>query len=150
MTEWTPEMVEERLVEAAEVLRRLPPVKVQGYFNTWPDIIHEFGDLVGQEPRMRPPAPPPDAITRMDQTLEWTIGLEPLDVKIVWLRASGKRWKQICWETGLSRAAADNHFRYALRMITWKLNGRPIPKNTSRRAVIAITSSATAALREAS
>ena len=29
MTEWTPEMVEERLVEAAAVLKRLPPVRVR-------------------------------------------------------------------------------------------------------------------------
>ena len=36
MDNWTVEMVEERFVEAAAVMRRLPPVRVQGYFNTWP------------------------------------------------------------------------------------------------------------------
>ena len=43
MSEWTPEMVDERLEEAANVLRRMPPVKVQGYFNLWPRVVHEFG-----------------------------------------------------------------------------------------------------------
>ena len=38
MTEWTPEMVEERLFEAGAVLKRLPPVKVGGYFSTWPTM----------------------------------------------------------------------------------------------------------------
>ena len=36
MSEWTPEMVEERLIEAAAVLKRVPAVRVGGYFNTWP------------------------------------------------------------------------------------------------------------------
>jgi len=31
--QWTPLMVEERLAEAADVLKRLPPVKVQGYYS---------------------------------------------------------------------------------------------------------------------
>ena len=31
-------MVEERITEAAAVLRRLPPVRVAGYFGTWPEI----------------------------------------------------------------------------------------------------------------
>ena len=38
MAEWTRDMVEERIVEAAAVLRRLPPVRVSGYFGTWPEI----------------------------------------------------------------------------------------------------------------
>lgn len=38
-THWTPLMVEERLVEAADVMRRLPDVRVPGHFNTWPKIL---------------------------------------------------------------------------------------------------------------
>jgi hypothetical protein len=106
MTEWTPSLVEERLAEAADVLKRLPEVKVRGYFNTWPRMVDEFSDLVGQEPpKMRRPWPQPAAITRMEETLSWTIGLDPADAKIVWLRAGGERWKTICWKVGLARAA---------------------------------------------
>ena len=50
MTEWTPSLVEARLAEAAYVLKRLPKEKVQGYFSTWPTMLYEFSDLVGQEP----------------------------------------------------------------------------------------------------
>src|SRR5262245_6263369 len=90
MDEWTPEMVEERLVEAAAVLRRLPAVKVGGYFNTWPKMKVEFSDLVGQAPEpMRMPPPSAAAISRMDAALPWLQWLEPLDAKIVWRRASG-------------------------------------------------------------
>ena len=38
MTEWTRDMVEERITEAAAVLKRLPPAAVAGYFGTWPEI----------------------------------------------------------------------------------------------------------------
>ena len=47
MTEWTPSLVEERLAEAAFVLKRLPEPRRQGYFSTWPEIIHSFADKVG-------------------------------------------------------------------------------------------------------
>ena len=80
MNDWTPEMVEERLVEAASVLRRLPAPRKQGYFSTWPTMFVEFGDLVGQTPEpMRPPPPSAAAISRMEATLGWMPWLEPLD-----------------------------------------------------------------------
>lgn len=137
MDEWTPSMVEARLAEAADVLKRLPDRRVQGYFNTWPDIMAEFSDLVGQQPRpMRRPPPSAGAIARMEETLTWTVGLDPLDGKIVWLRASGKPWKAICWTVGLQRSAAHQHWLYALCVIAFRLNGRRFNRNRSKRWVI--------------
>ncbi|NKD87738.1 hypothetical protein HEQ72_05395 [Haematospirillum sp. 15-248] len=134
---WTPSLVEERLAEAADVLKRLPEVKVRGYFNTWPRMVDEFSDLVGQEPpKMRRPWPQPAAITRMEETLSWTFGLDPVDAKIVWLRAGGDRWKTICWKVGLARAAANEHWLYALCVIAWQLNGKQHRRNVSKRRVI--------------
>ena len=138
MNDWTPEMVEERLIEAASVLRRLPAPRKQGYFSTWPTMFVEFGDLVGQTPEpMRPPPPSAAAISRMEQTLGWMPWLEPVDAKIVWLRASGTRWKEICWEVGLARAAAHEHWLYALCVIAWRLNGRERLNHMGRRRLIA-------------
>jgi hypothetical protein len=133
MNDWTPEMVEERLIEAASVLRRLPAPRKQGYFSTWPTMFVEFGDLVGQTPEpMRPPPPSAAAISRMEATLGWAVWLEPVDAKITWLRASGTRWKD-----GLARAAAHEHWLYALCVITWRLNGRERVKHIGRRRLIA-------------
>lgn len=143
MAEWTPSLVEERLAEAADVLKRLPEVKVQGYFNLWPRIVREFGDLVGQEPpRLRRPPPLPDAISRMEETLEWTIGLDPVDARIVWLRAGGERWKSICWKIGLRRSAAHEHWLYALCIIAWRLNGQRFNPTHSRRKMIEMAGAA--------
>ena len=64
----------------------------------------------------------PDAINDMEETLTWLAWLEPADAKIVWLRASGERWKTICWKVGLSRAAANERWLYSLCAIAWRLN----------------------------
>jgi hypothetical protein len=142
MDRWTVEMVEERLVEAAAVMRRLPETRVQGYFNTWPKTLVEFADQVGRQPEpVRAPPPSPSAITRMEEALRWLIWLEPIDRKIVWLRSNGERWKTICWKVGLGRTAANQHWLYALSVLAWRLNGMHLHRR-SRRHVIEVTRAA--------
>ncbi len=143
MTQWTPSHVEERLVEAAYVLKRLPAERRRGYFNVWPRMRVEFADLVGQTPEpMRLPPPSAAAISRMEETLSWTVGLDPIDGKIVWMRAHGERWKAICWAVGMQRSAAHEHWLYALCVIAWRLDGRRLNRNHSKRHVIAQAESA--------
>ena len=139
MTQWTPSLVEERLAEATYVLKRLPAERRQGYFSTWPKMRVEFADLVGQTPEpMRLPPPSAAAISRMEETLSWTVGLDPIDGKIIWLRAGGERWKTICWKVGLARATANERWLYALCVIAWRLNGRLVPDKRSRRRIIVL------------
>lgn len=134
---WTPSLIEERFVEAADVMKRLPDVRVPGHFNTWPKMLLEFADLIGQEaPRLRRPPPGPDAISRMEETLSWLAWLEPIDRKIVWLRASGERWKAICYQAGLARAAANEHWLYALCLVAWRLNSPRQAQPRSKRRLI--------------
>jgi hypothetical protein len=142
---WTPLMIEERLVEAANVMRRLPPVKVQGYYSLWPRYRYEFADLVGQDPpKTRLPPPSPDAITRMDETMEWLRWLEPEDAKLVWARAERTPWKGICVQLGMSRATAHRHWQYALVLIAWRLNGKRVLLKQSRSALLARVRAASA------
>jgi hypothetical protein len=47
------------------------------------------------------------------------------------------RWKETCWEVGLARAAAHEHWLYALCLIAWRLNGRDRVKNMGGRRLIA-------------
>lgn len=132
--QWTPVMVEERLEEAADVMKRLPPVTVQGYYSLWPSYIYEFADLVGQAPsEMRLPPPSAAAITRMDETIEWLNWLEPNDARIVWMRAERRQWKAICGRAGMSRSAVNRHWQYALILIAWRLNGRRTSTKPLRR-----------------
>jgi hypothetical protein len=142
MREWTPSLVEERLAEAAYVLKRLPEEKVQGYFSIWPTMLYEFSDLVGQEPKPMRVLPSPAAISRMEETLSWTVGLDPIDGKIIWMRAYGERWKTICWTVGLQRSAAHQHWLYALCVIAFRLNGRRLNRSHSKQKVIALAGAA--------
>jgi hypothetical protein len=136
---WTPALVEERLVEAADVLKRLPETRIQGFYSLWPAIAPSFDDLVGQTPpAMSRPWPSPASIDRMEEALGWFKWLEPPDTKIVWLRASGERWKAVCHQVGLARAAANEHWVYALCVVAWRLNGRTIPGKRSRANVVAM------------
>ena len=116
MTEWTPSLVEERLSEAAFVLKRLPADRRRGYFNVWPQIVHDFADKVGQEARPMRVLPSPAAISRMEETLSWTVGMQ--------------------------RSAAHEHWLYALCVIAFRLNGRRLNRNHSKRHVIAQAESA--------
>ena len=89
MTEWTTRRSQDRLELAADVMRALPGVKPQGYFNAWPEYLHSFGDKVGQEPRMRRPRPGPRQISQAEETLLWLRWLEVEDARLVW--AAGQR-----------------------------------------------------------
>jgi len=142
MTDWTPAMVEERLAVAALVLKRMPEPRRQGYFSTWPEIVHSFGDKVGQEPKPMRVLPSPQDISRMEETLTWTACLEPLDGKIVWMKAHGERWKEICWAVGLRRSAAHQHWQYGLSVISLTLNRRSFNRSLSKRKVIALAAGA--------
>lgn len=133
MDDWTRDLVEARLIEAADVMKRLPERRMQGYFTLWPKIAYEFSDLVGQEPpRLKRPAPAPDAISRMEAALPWLTWLEPDDAKLVWARADGTPWKPICWRFGISRATAARRWEYGLSVIVWRLKGQRLRTRRSR------------------
>jgi hypothetical protein len=140
--EWTPSMVEARLSEAAYVLKRLPEPKLSGYFSTWPEFVYSFADKVGQEPKPMRVLPSPQAISRMEETLTWTAGLDPIDGKIVWMKAYGERWKSICWAVGLRRSAAHQHWLYGLSVISLRLNKRRFNSKLSKQRVIKLAGGA--------
>jgi len=142
MTIWTPALVEERLAEAAYVLKRLPEPRRQGYFSTWPEFVYSFADKVGQEPKPMRVLPSPQAISRMEETLTWTACLEPSDGKIVWMKAHGERWKEICWAVGLHRSAAHQHWQFGISVIALTLNKRRYNRNLSKQRVIELASGA--------
>ncbi len=133
----TPGLVAERLIEAAGTMKRLPDVRVQDYFNSWPAIRREFSDRVGEAPTPQCRlSPTPEAITCMEEALQWLRWLEPDDARLVWMRAEGVRWKPVCWRFGLSRATAYRRWEYALSLIAWRLSGRRPPSKRSRAFVV--------------
>lgn len=72
-----------RFIEAADVLRRLPPVRYpKQYGNSMPDIVRDYADALGREDSrdkkewsfdVRPEPPTASQITRMEQVTDWSI-----------------------------------------------------------------------------
>lgn len=117
-TRLSPTEVEDRLEDAARTLRRLPAVRVPGYISAWPPIVRSAAEAYGWENATAPRiAPSPQAISQMEEAFTWLAWLKnPDDMRIVWLRAEGVRWKPICWRIGISRTTAWQ--RWAAAMIT--------------------------------
>jgi len=136
MGNWTRAMVADRLELAADVMKSLPAVRPQGYFNAWPEYLHSFGDQVEQQPRMRKPLPSPRMITEADEALLWLRWIDKDIAQILWARANRTAWKGICWEHGISRAAANRRNEYGLAVIVWRLNGKTPPRKRSMQYVI--------------
>ncbi|CUH40154.1 hypothetical protein JSE7799_02884 [Jannaschia seosinensis] len=136
MGDWTTAQVQDRLELAAGVMRQMPGVMPQGFFNAWPEYFHSFADKVAQEPQMRRPRPSPRQITQAEEAMLWLRWLEKDDARLVWLRANGTPWKPICWELRISRATADRRYQYGLAVIVWRLNGKIPPTTRSMSYVI--------------
>jgi hypothetical protein len=122
-TPWTNEEVEARFVEAAEIGRKLPPVRVQGYFNVWPRIVRESWETLGADDQPLRFPPTPQAIDRMLETMKWVHCLEVEDRKIVWMRSGRDRWAYIAKRFAICTKTAQRRHQRAIVRVTAMLNG---------------------------
>lgn len=122
---WTPGTIEDRMEEAALTLRRLPNPPgsgPKGYGSSWPEYVQEAKHAYGyHEARMRV-VPNAAEIARMEECLEWLRFVSPEDAKIVWLRAEGRRWRQVGIAVGVVRQTAWRRWVAALQTIANHLN----------------------------
>ena len=120
---WTPKLVAAILEEAADTLRRLPRVKVQGYISAWPPVLHDFWDAFGwEEAEVRLGPPSARAIDHMDHALLWLRWLDQDEQAIVWDRANRRPWKAIAQERSIDRTTAWRRWTYALITLAARLN----------------------------
>ena len=121
---WTIEDVAARFEESASTGRRLPPVRVQGYFNTGPIIVRkEWEAVAAGETGDRPFPPTPDAIERMLETMKWVQWLEVEQRHLVWMRAKRYCWRDITIRFACDRTTAWRRWQRALQTVTDQLNG---------------------------
>jgi hypothetical protein len=120
---WTETVIEERINEAVDTLRRVPAPTMRRHLTSWPDYIHEAREAYGYS-GFRPPraAAAPDAITRLDETLGWLRWL-PRDAQhILWSRASGLSWRKIARFAGKAPNTCRAWYLAALHYIANRLN----------------------------
>ena len=121
---WSVEQVAERFREAAQTARRLPPVRVQGYYNTWPAILREAWETYAAEDGLYRLPPDPAAIDRLEETMRWVLWLPEEQRHLVWLRAEGRGWRTICARLGCDRSTAWRRWQKALERVVAQLNAR--------------------------
>ena len=118
MAEWTIEDVAARFADAVETARRLPRVRVQGYFNVWPDFARDTWEAYPDDEQIYRPLPPtPQAIERMMETMRWVLWLEEERRHLVWMRARRCEWHEIARRIGCHRATAWRHWRASLEIV---------------------------------
>ena len=105
----TPREIEDRFEEAAITLRRIPNPPgsgPRGYGQSWPEYVHEAKHAYGyDEVRIRI-IPSAAEIQRMEECIDWLRWLAPDDAKLIWFRAEGYRWRQVCIKIGCVRQTA--------------------------------------------
>nr|CRH06596.1 Conserved protein of unknown function [Candidatus Magnetococcus massalia] len=122
---WTTQTVAQRLEEAASTLKRLPDkgLKPQGYGSSWPSILREYWESYGlQSANLKLGPPTPEAIDRMDETLEWFRMLEPDEIRLVWAVASKINRKFIASSMGVHRTTLWREWSATIRKLTAMLN----------------------------
>lgn len=129
---FTPREIEDRFEEAALTLRRLPNPPgsgARGHGRSWPEYVHEAKHAYGYEDARMRVVPSAAEIQRMEETIAWLmliVGKDEAaaidDRRIVWMRAEGYRWRQVCRQIGCVRSTAWRRWTAALVTISNRLN----------------------------
>lgn len=119
---WTADDVADHFEEAFRTLRKLPPVRVQGYFNAWPAVVRTPREVADMEHEPMRVWPSSAAISRLEQTFDWMLWVEEAERKLIWARAARVPWKQITGELGCDRTTAWRRWQIALTKIATRVN----------------------------
>lgn len=124
---WTEQEIALRLREAGDTVRRLPkPKGPAGYGSGWPEVVRDARDAYGYTPgSVRPAAPSPTAIDRMDEVFTWFRFLEgrPDECRAFWLAVGcGHSFPQTGRILGVSKTTVRARVWAAMRLVIEGLN----------------------------
>jgi hypothetical protein len=119
---WTADDVANWLREAARTAHRLPPVRVQGYFNLWPTIVRTpYERMAGDEAPIYRFPPTPAEVERMLVAMGWMQWLDVEQRKLLWMRADRWRWHDIGKRFGVAPRTAQRRWEAAIGLVTVNL-----------------------------
>lgn len=119
--------IKENLTFAAEVMRRLPPVKVRGYFCSWPKFCSDNEIFKGDSDVWIQPLP--HEVEAMEKILEWLKFTTVENRHIIWVRSCGMGWKNISLRCGKSRSSIIRMYNIGLKDIQNALENEDFSKN---------------------
>jgi len=132
----SPREIEDRLEEAALTLRRLPSPPgsgPKGFGSSWPEVVRDTRHAYGYETARMRVVPSARDIARMEEVIAWLpLIADPVDRRIVWMRAENHRWRQICIIAGCVRSTAHRRWLASLLTLANHLNKKE--KAERRRA----------------
>ena len=118
MAEWSIDELAERFIEAARTAHRLPPVRVQGYFNVWPTIVRtEFERMACDDTAPIRFLPSPADVDRMLEVMRWVQCLDLDQRHLVWMRAERYRWSEIAKRFGCASRTAQRRWDLAMHIL---------------------------------
>lgn len=88
-------LIKRDLEFAAEVMRRLPPIKLQKVRSSWPRLVYTAEELEAQKPLPVYFQPTSQEIDKMYKVLEWYGCLDAFETKLVWKRSCHVPWKTL-------------------------------------------------------
>lgn len=107
--------IKQDLEFAADVMRALPSVGVQGFGRSWPDFVQEG---VTEEAKGKVFCQPNGGdIEQMDKILEWLRPLNAEETKLVWQRANHVPWKKLCGDFKAHRSKLSEKYNIALAKV---------------------------------
>ncbi|MCH6256802.1 DUF6362 family protein [Puniceicoccaceae bacterium K14] len=125
-THWNEKLVLIYLEDAAAIHRRLPEVKVAGYFNLWPETIGDdwtrLYDAVNGKPRLGYPMPP--EVSFQEEVMEWLKWLDRYEQQLVWMRANCIPWKVLMVEFDKSKSTLWRDTQRGLSRISHLLTAK--------------------------
>jgi len=106
-----------RLVRAVDTLGRLPmnaDTRPAGTRSAWPEMIRESRFAIEVTRRATPARPTPAAIDDLDRLAMLMWRLPPYQRQLLWARACGVRWAELCHRYRRSRTTLNRDHRRAL------------------------------------
>lgn len=123
-TAWCDEDVAARFQEAVVTGRRLPPVRVQGYFNLWPPMVRQGWERYTDDDRVIHFPPLPADVDRMLEAMSWVQWLEVESRHLVWMRADNYEWLEIGRRFGCCRTTAWRRWKLSIQIVVGQLNAK--------------------------
>ena len=106
-----------RLVRAVDTLGRLPrtaDIRPVGTRSAWPEMIRDSRFAIEAKPGVLPARPSPAAIDDLDRLAMLLWQLPPHQRRLLWARACGVRWAELCHRHRRSRTTLNRDHRRAL------------------------------------
>ena len=116
-----------RLTQAVDTLWRLPGTadgRPAGTRSAWPEMIRESRFAIEATRRVTRARPSPAAIDDLDRLAMLLWQLPPHQRRLLWARACGVRWAELCHRHRRSRTTLNRDYRRALAaLVTAEIAG---------------------------